>query len=367
MPGLVKRKYEAELVEIKQKIYREIKRMLVVLPPNFTLKDVVCKYQEYYPFQHLWWKDMNNTYIRKNKILVNVGKKKRYKEFCSFEEFLLCIPGIKLLLNKSQKGELFIYTEEEKQKFISKRDNKIKEKERKIEEYKLSLCNGNMPFEVDPLCLEKMTKEYLTGDDKEKIQILDYLFKYLGDSTITLLQTIYEKEKNDFITDKIFNHLQKLNRYVRLSKKRKDSSRFEYDPQEETLDDLHLDIKQHNSFERKKQFHFFISHNINDKSCAQEMVNLINSKGYDCYFCWISDDKDGTSEHLGEVLELRIKQSRAVIKIDSENHRNSDWCLYEIEKSLEYHKQVYTYVIGEDIEQFVDETIRSFKSKQQPT
>ena len=364
MAGLVKRKYEAELVEIKQKIYCEVKRLVVVMPQKFTLKDIICKYREYYPFQYLWWKDMNNTYIRRNEILVNVGKKKRYEEFASFEEFLLCTPGIKLLLSKSQKGELPISNEEEKRKFISKRNNKIKEKEQKIEAYKLSLCDGSMPFEVDSLCLETMTKEYLISDDKEKIQILDYLFKYLGDSTITVLQMIYEKEKNVFITDKIFNHLQKLNCYVRLSKKRKDSMCCEYDPEEENLDDLYLDIKQHNSFERKKQFHFFVSHNIKDKSCALEIVKLLNSKGYDCYFCWISDDKYGISAHLGEILELRIKQSRAVIKIDSENHRNSDWCQYEIEKSNKNHKQVYTYLVGDDINQFVGATISDFNVKQ---
>ena len=36
----------------------------------------------------------------------------------------------------------------------------------------------------------------------------------------------------------------------------------------------------------------------------------------------------------------------------------------EIKKSIEYHKQVYTYFIGEDIQQFVNETILNFKSKQ---
>ena len=364
MSGLVKRKYYAELGEIKQKIYREIKRMVVVLPQKFTLKDIVLNYKKYYFFQYLWWEDMNKTYVRRNQILVCACKKKRYEEFSSFEEFLLCTPGIKWLLSISRKGELPISTEEEKQKFISKRDSKIKEQKQKIEAYKLSLCNGSAPFEVDSLCLETMTKEYLIGDDKEKIQILDYLFKYLGDSTITVLQMIYEKEKNVFITDKIFNHLQKLNRYVRLSKKRKDSMRYEYDPEEENLDDLYLDIKQHNSFERKKQFHFFVSHNIKDKSCAWEIVKLLNSKGYDCYFCWISDDKDGISAHLGEILELRIKQSHAVIKIDSENHRNSDWCQYEIEKSNKNHKQVYTYLVGDDINQFVGATISDFNVKQ---
>ena len=128
-------------------------------------------------------------------------------------------------------------------------------------------------------------------------------------------------------------------------------------------DDLFLDINQSNSFERKKQFHFFISHNQKDIDMASKVRKSMNDKGYDCYFCWISDDKEGISDHLGSILELRIKQSLAVIKIESENHRNSNWCQYEIKKSIENKKQVFTYIVGEDINKFVDETILSFNTK----
>lgn len=363
MPGTVKRKYELELKEIKQKIYREIKRMVVVLPPKFTLEDIVFYYQKYYPFQYFWWEDMNKTYIRRNEILINVGKKKRYKEYDSLKHFLVDTPGIKWLLSMSKNGKIPMATTDEKQNFILRRERLIERQRQKIEAYKLSLCDGNIPFEIDPLSLEVMAKEYQTGDEKEKIQILDYLFKYMGPLTADLLKKIYEHEKNDFIVSKLFYHLQTLNYYIRLNKKRNDAIYFQYDPNEETLDDLFFCISQSNSFERKKQFHFFISHNQNDKSVALEIRELLNGKGYDCYFCWISDAKGGVSEHLGEILELRIKQSRAIIKIDSENHRNSDWCQYEIEKSIENKKQVYTYVIGEDIDQFVDTTIRDFRSK----
>lgn len=361
--SIVKRKCYSELMEVNKKIYKEIKRMVVVLPEKFTMKDIILNYKKYYPFQFLWWEDMNKTFIRRNKNRLRNGKKKCYIEFSSFENFLYSLPGVKWLLSMSKNKRLPISTSSEKEKFINGRDNAIKKQKQKIEAYKSSLCENDIPFEVDPLCLEKMIKEYKNSDEKENIQIVNYLFKYIGDLTISLLQEIYETEKNVFIQRMIFTHLQSLNHYVRLSKKKKNASHFEYDPREESFDDLFLDINQSNSFERKKQFHFFISHNQKDIDMASKVRKSMNDKGYDCYFCWISDDKEGISDHLGSILELRIKQSLAVIKIESENHRNSNWCQYEIKKSIENKKQVFTYIVGEDINKFVDETILSFNTK----
>ena len=87
------------------------------------------------------------------------------------------------------------------------------------------------------------------------------------------------------------------------------------------------------------------------------MVRLLNSKGYDCYFCWISDKKEGISEHLGEILDLRIKQSAAIIKIKSENHENSEWCQFEIKKADLNKKPIFVYNVGEDIEKFISEKL----------
>ena len=368
MSGLVKRKYESELEEIKQKIYREIKQMLVVLPPKFTLKDIVSYYKIYYPLEYFLWDDMNKTYIQKNLFLRSKKKKLRYKEYSSFSTFLLDVPGINCLLVKSKSGELSVATSEETQQFIIKRQTKIECRKQKIENYRKSLFNGDTPFEIDPLCLETLIKEYHKANTENKFRIVDYLMKYTGDITIQFFKKLNDCENNTEIRLKTFKHLQSLGYYVKLRSTPKKSDKLYGTASayvdDETFDDLFLLINNSNSFERKKQFHFFISHNKNDRIFASELKEILNKKGYDCYFCWISDDKEGISEHLGEILELRIKQSRAVIKIDSENHRNSDWCQYEIEKSIENHKQVYTYVTGEDINQFVNETIRRFRAKQ---
>ena len=368
MPGVVKRKYDAELTLIKQDIYREIKRMVVVLPPKFTLQDIVVNYPKYYPFKYFWWNDMNTTYIQKNKFLGSQMKKKRYREYSSFAEFLLDVPDVKWILKQSKSGGIPIATSEEIQRFTTNRQAKNEQQKQRIENYQKSLSNGDMLSEIDPLCLEILIKEYHKASTIDKVRIVDYLMKYTGDITIQFFKKLNDCENNTEIRLKAFQHLQALGYYVKLrpapQKSAKSYGTKKVDVEDESFDDLFLLINQTNSFERKKQFHFFISHNKNDRSCASKIRKLINDKGYDCYFCWISDDKDGISAHLGEILELRIKQSRAVIKIDSENHRNSAWCRYEIEKSIENHKQVYAYVMGEDINQFVDKTIRDFRAKQ---
>jgi len=361
MAGIVKKKFENELTLIKKEMYREIKRMVIVLPKSFILDDVLSNYKKYYPFKYSWWEDMNSTYIRRNKILVNVNKKPRYKEYSSFHDFLLDIPGVRSLLNKSRKGEILCGTEEEINKYKDRRFVAIKNQRSIIENYKRSLCNGNEPTDIDPLCLEQLILMYKKCDDIEKMQIVYFLMKYFGSRTILLLQEIYEKEKNPYIKEVIFSHLQKLNCYIKLGITQKNNLEYEdYNPEEESFEDLYFYINKSNSFERKKQFHFFISHNINDSEVADEIRKLISEKGYDCYYCWISDDKKGIGKHLGEILDVRIKQSRAVIKVDSDYFRSSKWCQYEIEKSINNKKQIYTYKVGDDINKFVEETIKYF-------
>ena len=43
--------------------------------------------------------------------------------------------------------------------------------------------------------------------------------------------------------------------------------------------------------------------------------------------------------------------------MNSENHRNSEWCQYEIERALSTNKKVITYNIGEDVNEFAKEII----------
>lgn len=130
--SIVKRKCYSELMQVNKKIYREIKRMVVVLPEKFTMKDIILNYKKYYHFQFLWWEDMNKTFIRRNKNRLRNGKKKCYIEFSSFENFLYSLPGVKWLLSMSKNKRLPISTSSEKEKFINRRDNAIKKQKQKL-------------------------------------------------------------------------------------------------------------------------------------------------------------------------------------------------------------------------------------------
>ena len=141
MSGYAKRRYHQEMVELQKKIFREIRKMQVVLPLHFDINDVVKSYKKYYPFSFFEWEDMNQTYIQKNQFLLSIGKKKRYDEFASFEEFLLSINGMSLFLAKSKKGEFTTCAPNESGSYIQKRNAKIHQRENAI-----LLCKSNRSF-----------------------------------------------------------------------------------------------------------------------------------------------------------------------------------------------------------------------------
>ncbi len=336
--------------------------MLVVLPAKFTIDDIVTNYIIYYPFQYFIWEDMNKTYKQKNKFLLSVKKKKRYNEYRSFKEYLLFIPGVKCLLSSSSKGKLPVATVEEVDSFIKSRQSANIRKKEKIEAYKNNICNGENPFDLDPLCLYTLIKEYHNDADiVKKTKIVDFLMKYTGEYTIQFFKKLNDVENNKSIRRKAFEHLQSLGYYVKLqpnpSKQNKAYASEKFDVFTETFDDLFYEMNKVSSIERKKQFHFFISHNNKDKETAAKIVDILNSNGYDCYYCWIHDSKDGMGNYLKQILDLRIKQSKIVIKVNSEKHKNSEWCQYEIERALSTNKKVITYNIGEDVNEFAKEII----------
>ena len=92
-----------------------------------------------------------------------------------------------------------------------------------------------------------------------------------------------------------------------------------------------LEYRIENSKEQKiKSFDYFISHSSKDSKEVQQLIYDENQRGKNVFCDWIND-VDYLKRHLLcaatlKVIEERMKQSKALIFVQSENSLKSIWC-----------------------------------------
>ena len=105
-----------------------------------------------------------------------------------------------------------------------------------------------------------------------------------------------------------------------------------------------------------KNYDFFISHSSKDSLAVQKLISYENKHGKNVFCDWIND-VDYLKRHLLceatlNVLEARLKQSKAMIFVSSKNSVNSVWCKYELNYFSELGKEIYV-IDKQDIENVV--------------
>jgi hypothetical protein len=84
---------------------------------------------------------------------------------------------------------------------------------------------------------------------------------------------------------------------------------------------------------RKKAFDIFLSHSSFDRNEVLTLVQLFNKSGYSVYVDWLYDeqlDRNNVTPDTAQILRFRMKHSRGLSYLDTENASQSKWCPWEL-------------------------------------
>ena len=102
MPGMVKRKYNAEIARFNKSLKQPLNKIAKVLPYNYTYDEFFTLFKELYPYE---WDIINQRYkhyVEKDNFLASAQKKKRYKPTLP-SKYLLNLPKVKHMLSNGQQ------------------------------------------------------------------------------------------------------------------------------------------------------------------------------------------------------------------------------------------------------------------------
>ena len=89
-------------------------------------------------------------------------------------------------------------------------------------------------------------------------------------------------------------------------------------------------IKQQN---KQNNFDIFLSHSSKDQTLILGIKKFIEESGYSVYIDWVDDpqlDRANVNVQTADVLRTRMKQSKFLLYIDSNNANASKWMPWEL-------------------------------------
>ena len=356
MSGVTKHIFEHELDDILSMWNTEIKSVTPLLPRKYTKADIIALLKYYYPHEWQSVESKYKYYRTKDKYLKRRFGKSRYN--MSEPELLIQrVSAFKKIFSESYKyAHWNAYSER------NRVDSSVKLWEAR--KYKIDRINSKIEIalsktqQVTPSFINQLIGLYERKNttQKDKVYILLELKKYYCEKTIQFFFKLNDTELNKQLREEAFFHLQSFNFNPRLrkqrfmlihakTKKRKCYLREVYPNERYDIprnpDELEYRIE--NSKEQKlKSYDYFISHSSKDSKEVQKLIYVENQQGKNVFCDWINDI-DYLKRHLLcdatlKVLEERMKQSKALIFVQSEN---SIWCKYELNYFLALNRPIY--------------------------
>jgi hypothetical protein len=80
-------------------------------------------------------------------------------------------------------------------------------------------------------------------------------------------------------------------------------------------------------------FDVFLSHSVNDAELIMGVKTLLEEQGFKVYVDWIEDrhlDRRAVSKETAELLRRRLRQSKSLIYVATENATSSKWMPWEL-------------------------------------
>lgn len=338
MPGEAKRKYQGENVRIAKSMNRPLSLIVETLKPGYIEKDLLEAYKRYYPFEWYQLRERYEIYKAKDRFLKKCHKKKRYNPL-SPEEFFHELQKVKYLTSKGFRAKHeAAYNEELRQQleneFVKKRCLKVEAKRAEIEK------NTMNQQEIDPGFIDALIFAYHKKGNNvnAKLEICREIQKYDCDKTWKFFSKLNDSERNDEIRHLAFSVLQNSGHYVKLRKNFKGKKK-PYMKEKSSLvgtpEALAVELSIDDSIQNIKSYDLFISHSLKDSDKVRRIVSLANQAGLSCYVDWTADNdflkRSMVSEYTVEVLKARMRQSRNLLFLSSENSRQSKWVSFELD------------------------------------
>jgi len=367
MSGVTKHIFEHDINDIMSMWNTQLKKIENVLPQYYTEENIIDALKHYYPHE---WESVEikySYYQQKDKYLKKRFGRTRYN-MKSPVELLRDVNHYKKLLSPTYKDA---YERKFSSDCVAAAESKLwRERKSKIEKINQKIENSKSKTQqVTPAFLDQLIGLYerKTTTQKDKMYIILELQKYYSPKVIRFFFKLNDTELNKQLRWIAFYHLQSFNYQPRArkqkhmqvhtkNKKRKNYLKNIYP--NETYDipknPYELEYRIENSMEQKiKNYDFFISHSSKDSLAVQKLISYENKHGKNVFCDWIND-VDYLKRHLLceatlNVLEARLKQSKAMIFVSSKNSVNSVWCKYELNYFSELGKEIYV-IDKQDIE-----------------
>ncbi|EDT75429.1 toll/interleukin-1 receptor domain-containing protein [Clostridium butyricum] len=347
MPGITKRKYVGEIMRFNKQLKRPLKLILEVLPYAYDENVIINLFKELYPYE---WKTINERYKEykeKDKFLIKVGKKERYRPL-SPKKYLLSLPQIKYKLSyKAKQSHKNHFNEQQQLKELEELKNKrlkvIKNKEQKIHN-SMELMQNVEPLYID-LFITAYHKKGITIEGK--MEIFKELQKYECEKSLKFFYKLNDSERNSQIRNMAFKHLQNSGHYCKLRKSFKGKKK-EYMLEKTEFNMTPADLVkriENNTVQNRKSYDVFISHSSKDSSIVKKVIKALNKQGLTCYCDWTSDNdflkRNMVSDFTKEVLKKRLQQSKKLLLVKSDRAINSWWVNFEIQYFEKLSKPLY--------------------------
>lgn len=346
MSGIAKRKYVGETMRYNKTIKRPLYLLAEILPEIYNGKTLLEFFKKYYPREWDHLVQMQKSYYEKDKFLISVGKKVRYKPL-SPEDYFFSLPAVKNILHDSTKNSyrgLFneVKHKEKFEAFERKRKSAIDKYNTKISK-NIELLQQIDPHYVD-FYIASYHKKGVTIEDK--VEIVKDLSKYDSKKIDLFFYKLNDSERNNQVRKMAFDYLQCTGKYVKLRKG------FKGKKKTYMIDTISFDMTPEDLYERlcsrgiqiKKSFDIFISHSFCDQNKIISLFKSLNEQGLVCYCDWTNDNdflkRKMAGEYTKEVLKKRIEQSGYILYARSDNSAQSTWVNFELEYATSIGKAI---------------------------
>lgn len=351
MPSITKKKYVGELMRYNKTIKRPLYLIAEILPQKYDGEILLEYLKKYYPIEWEHLVQMQNSYLEKDKFLVSVGKKARYKPLLP-EIYFFSLPVVKNILRHTKKEN---YTNSFNQKTFILKLNNFEDKR------KLAIGKRNAKIEINIKLIQNIDPYYVDyyiatyhkkgNSIEDKVEIVKDLSKYKSKKIDAFFSKLNDSEHNNQVRKMAFDYLQQTGTYVRLRKNFKGKKKIymtEMTSFKMTPEDLFRKIVSRN-IQIKKTFDLFISHSFSDQIKIISLFKFLNTQGLVCYCDWTSDNdflkRNMAGKYTEEVLKKRIEQSKCVLYVNSKNVDQSRWVKFELEYARSIKKEIKKFNI----------------------
>lgn len=338
---------------LRKRLKRPISIVCDIMSPGFTDGDFVKKFKEC--FAGLWQElvDKKDEFDEMDRGRIRKHVKPIY-HFSPPSKFLLEVARHPIVQARKQHVLGEVKPEEERDTLYRKCREKSLVRISKREDREKEACNSLQ--NVEPRFLHNFIKTYFDikrrhpEDVDSRMRILEEVAKFKCTATISFMRKVNSAERNFTLRHFAFEVLQKNLGFpaVHLHRNRKgmrhvgDTVRPRRVGSPKALV-AEIYASQY-KLEEHKVFDVFLSHSIQDQDQLTRLRKLLNSFGLSVYLDWTEDRtalrREATSADTARVIMERIKNSRAVMFVQTTASLSSAWAAWELG---------YAYALGKKI------------------